>query len=114
MTGSLESCKKFQCGKCLHKVASVEATDSEPNIGDVESVDTVCYLNDMLSAGGGVVEAVRCRIRCALGKFNEFASIITSRGTSLKLKGKFYKACVRSVMIYGSETWALRVEGTER
>ena len=44
--GSLESCKKFQCGKCLHKVASVEATDSEPkdDIGDLESVDTFCYL----------------------------------------------------------------------
>src|SRR5580692_11136928 len=57
--GSLESCKNFQFGKYLHKVASIEETDTEPNndIGDLESVDTFCHLGDMLSAGGGVVEA---------------------------------------------------------
>jgi hypothetical protein len=77
-------------------------------------VDTFCYLGDMLSAGGGVEEAVRCRVRCAWGKFRELAPIITARGTSLRLKGKIYKACVRSVMIYGSETWAMRVEDMQK
>src|SRR5687768_5591654 len=36
--------------------------------------------------------------------------ILTLRGTSLKAKGKIYRACVQSVMIYGSETWAMKVE----
>ena len=58
-----------------------------------------------MSAGGGVEEAVSCRVRCAWGKFNELnMPILTMRGTSLKVKGKIYKACVQSVMMYGSET----------
>ena len=42
-------------------------SDSKPASTTVglESVDTFCYLGDMLSAGGGVEEAVRCRVRCA-------------------------------------------------
>ena len=44
------------------------------------------------------------------GKFMELAPILTLRGMSLKMKEKIYRACVQSVMVYGSETWALRVE----
>ena len=50
--------------------------------------------------------AVRNRARCAWGKFHELVPILTRRGVSLKLKGKFYRACVQSVLLYGSETWA--------
>ena len=38
----------------------------------------------------------------------------SSLGISLKLKGVLYKACVRSCMIYGSETWPLKVEQTAK
>ena len=34
--------------------------------------------------------------------------------TSLKVKGKIYKALVQSVMMYGSETWAMKVEDTQK
>ena len=60
------------------------------------------------------MEAVRCRVRCAWSKFNELMPILTMRGTSLKMKGKIYKACVQSVMMYGSETWAMKVENTQK
>ena len=30
------------------------------------------------------------------------------------MKGKIYKACVQSVMMYGSETWAMKVEDTQK
>ena len=49
-------------------------------------------------------------VRCAWGKFRELAPILTSRGASLKVKGKVYSACVQCVMTYGSETWPMRVE----
>ena len=41
----------------------------------------------MLSAGGGVEEMVRCRVRCAWDKFNKFMPIVTMGGSSLKVKG---------------------------
>ena len=101
--GSLESCKNFKCGKCLNVVASDEMPDSkiarESTTVGLEFVDTFCYLGNMLSAEGGVEQAVRRRVRCAWGKFKEFMPSLTMRGTSLKVKGKMYKACVQSVMM---------------
>lgn len=32
----------------------------------------------------------------------------------IKLKGKVYVACVRSMMVYGSETWPVKVEDVKR
>ena len=36
--------------------------------------------------------------------------ILTSKKVALRLKGKVYGTCVRSSMIYGSETWAVNAE----
>jgi len=37
-------------------------------------------------------------------------STLTSRGASLKVKGKVYRACIQSDLGYASETWAMAVE----
>src|SRR5213082_287786 len=47
-------------------------------------------------------------------KFRELAPILTVRGMSLKLKGKIYRACVQSVMVYESETWAMKVSNLQQ
>ena len=39
---------------------------------------------------------------------------MTKKEVPLKLKGKIYVACVRSAMIYGSETWAMTMEISNR
>src|SRR6266496_2955634 len=73
-------------------------------------VDRFCYLGDMIGAGGEVEEAIRARVRCAWAKFRELSPILMTKGASFKVIGKVYRACVQSVLIYGSETWAVRVE----
>ena len=35
---------------------------------------------------------------------------MTSKGNSFRLKGELCAACVRSVMMYGSETWVIKME----
>ena len=80
----------------------------------MEIVDRFCYLGDVIGAGGGAEEASVARIRCAWAKFRELAPMLTSRGASLRMKGKIYEACVQSVLMYGSETWAMRVEDMRR
>jgi len=55
------------------------------------------------------VKASRARVRLAWGSFRD-----RKTGASFVLKGKQYSACVRSVMVYGSETWAMRVEDMNR
>jgi len=33
---------------------------------------------------------------------------------SLRFKGTIYNACVQSVLVYGSETWAMKVNNMKR
>ena len=84
--------------------------------GDIslECVNKFCYLGDMISAGDSVEAAVNARIRSGWRKFRELLPRLRSRGTSLRLKGKLYAACVRSVMLYGSETWVIKKEDERR
>jgi len=80
----------------------------------LECVSKFCYLGDMIGSSGGAEEASKARVRSAWCKFRELTPILTSRGASLKVKGKIYRACVQSVMLYGSETWAMKVEDMTR
>src|SRR6266568_531541 len=80
----------------------------------LEFVTKLCYLGDMIGGAGGAEDASRTRIRCAWGKFNELKSFLALRGTSLKLKGKIYRTCIQSVLVYGSETWPMKVEDAKR
>ena len=73
-----------------------------------------CYLGDILDGGGGAEAAVTARVRRGWQKFRELAPFLASRAPSLRLKGRVYEACVRSSMIYGSETWALKTEGAQK
>ena len=80
-----------------------------------KSVDAFCYLGDMLSAGGGVEEAVAlsgegmCLGQSSYADFMIFHADFNNERDLLKGEGKIYgKACVQSVMMYGSETWAMK------
>ena len=73
-------------------------------------VKQFCYLGDMLNCSGGADSAVTTRVRCGWGKFKELAPFLTSKGPSLHQKGKVYASCVRSCMVYGTETWPMTVE----
>ena len=52
----------------------------------------------------------RARVRCAWAKFKELSPILTVRGASYRVKGRIYSACVQSVLIYGTETWAMKAD----
>jgi len=68
----------------------------------------------MINAGGGAGEASRMRVKGAWNKFRELPPILTKRGASLKIKCKIFRACVQSVLVYGTETWAMKVDDMER
>ena len=78
----------------------------------LECVNRFCNLGDMLGAARGCGEASRTRVRGAWGQFKEFAELLTRRGIPLRQKGRVYKTCAQSVMVYASETCKGR-EGTE-
>ncbi|MBJ3201397.1 hypothetical protein JGB54_23255, partial [Salmonella enterica subsp. enterica serovar Agona] len=107
----------FICAKCTGQVADCVKGDERFDIGNgdsLEKVERFCYLGDMVSADGGADLAVTARVRSAWKKFKELAPILTSKGASLRLKGKIYQSCVRSCLMYGSETWAMKKEHVEK
>ena len=67
-------------------------------------VKSFCYLGDTLDGDGGADLAATVRIRKGWMKFRELWAFLTSRALPLEMKGRMYTSCVRSSMIYGSET----------
>jgi len=49
-----------------------------------------------------------------LGKVWELAPVLTSRGVSVKVKGKVYRGCILSVLGFASETWTMKLEDMAR
>ena len=45
---------------------------------------------------------------------DELLPLLISRVFSLKMKGQPYAACIRSAMVYGSETWAAKKDDMHR
>ena len=114
ISGKLKSNVDFHCRRCLEgenglfQSVLLREVVIEPNV-KLECVPKFCYLGDTLGAGGGVEEAARARVRCAWAKFKELSPILTARGASNHIKGKIYKACVQSVLTYGTETWVMKI-----
>ena len=44
-------------------------------------------------------------------KFRECGELLSGGRFSLRMKGMIHSTCVRSAMLYGSETWCLRESG---
>ena len=63
-----------------------------------------CYLGDRLNASSGSEAAVTARTRIGWIKVRECGELPHGRKLSLKMKERIYQSCVRSAMLYGSET----------
>jgi hypothetical protein len=117
ISGKLKRVIDYCCRRCMggNPVRSEVLQQISLGVGqNLDRVEKFCYLGDMIGAGGGAEEASRTRVRCAWAKFKELAPVLTSRGASLKVKGKVYNACVQRVLVYGSETWPVKTEDMQR
>ena len=75
---------------------------------EVETVNRFCYLGDRLNASGGCEAAVTARVRIGWVRFRECGELLIGNRFPLKMKDKVYCCCVRSAILYGSETWCLK------
>ena len=80
---------------------------------EVETVKSFCYLGDRVNASGSYEAAATARARIGWMKFKECGELLNSKRLSLKMKGMIYRSCVRSAMLYGSETWCLKENEVE-
>ena len=65
-------------------------------------------MGDRLNASGGCEAAVTARIRIGWARFKECGKLLLGNRFPLKMKGKVYRCCVRSAILYGSETSCLK------
>ncbi len=80
--------------------------DGEP----LEDVEKFKYLCSMFVANGKGTEEIRSRINLARSAFSRLQSCLWSRREiSFRTKGRVYQAVVRSILLYGCETWLVRV-----
>ncbi|XP_006819864.1 uncharacterized protein LOC102808533, partial [Saccoglossus kowalevskii] len=98
--------RDFACGRCKNGVGRV-VEQEEKLCDEVETVKEFTYLGDKVSVGGGCEAAVTARARFAWVKFRECGELLYGKRFPLEMKGIVYKSCVRSALLYGSETWCL-------
>ena len=111
VSGRLDAVADFRCRTCLRsEIVNEDSKKVEIDGVAYHKVDQFCYLDDMLSAGGGAEASSIARIKSGWKKFWELLPILTRHDRSLKAKGIPYTACVGSVMTYGSEAWTLKEE----
>ena len=104
----LSGVNNFRCPACVTGVVSAELDESlVVEGGIVEEVTHFCYLGDVLDRSGGAERSIRARIAAAWAKWRDLAGLLTNAGIPLIHRSRVYEACVRSVMLYASETWAM-------
>ena len=116
LKGQLAKATNFVCSQCSSGAVADRNNEEKVMLAgsNLEVVDKFCYLGDMLDAGGGAESSTLTRVRSGWEKFRELLPLLTTKAISLKVKGELYAACVRSVMLYGSETWPIKVEESQR
>ena len=97
-----------QCGKWMHKRCS----GVKGSLESCKNFQIVRKMSKCSSQCSGDCQIARQRVLGASSM--ELMPILTMRETALKVKGKIYQACVQCVMRYGSETWVMKVEDTQK
>ena len=72
----------------------------------------ICYINEMSHLV--LYLLYQWNLTFGIISVQKTPTTANHQGNFLKVKGELYAACVRSVMLYGSETWPIKVEGSQR
>lgn len=71
----------------------------------VEQVESFVYLGSVVTMEGGTAEDVKSRIKKANGVFVQLYPVWKNRNLSRNTKLRLFNSNVKSVLLYGSETW---------
>uniref|UniRef100_A0A8D8SEP2 Craniofacial development protein 2 n=1 Tax=Cacopsylla melanoneura TaxID=428564 RepID=A0A8D8SEP2_9HEMI len=74
----------------------------------LEQVENFKYLGGMIYADGSCTKEIRSRIAMGKTAYTKVQDILTARRIPLKLRKRFAKCYIWSVVLYGSETWTMR------
>ena len=77
------------------------------NNEQIEEVDKFCYLGSIVAPGGGTEADITARINKAKAVFAQLSKVWNSSAVKTKTKLKIFNSNVKSILLYGSETWFL-------
>ena len=73
----------------------------------MEKTEYFCYFGSVLDYEGGVENVVRAKVAAAWTKWRDIAGLLVNKNIPLVSRSSVYDACIRPVLLYGAETWAL-------
>jgi hypothetical protein len=88
--------------KCDFSATTQEEEDVRLDGQVVSKKDIFRYLGSMLQKDGNIDEDVSHRIKSDWLKWHQGSDVFCDPRVSLKLKNKFYKTVIRSVILYGA------------
>ena len=115
--GRLVDIPDFTYHRCLGLAHPIDGRPVEHvSLGDpkLEIVEFFVYLGDGISSNGGCEVNTITRIRSAWGKVRELLPLLTNQTIPLESRGKVYNSCIRRVLLYGSECWAVTTTDVQR
>jgi len=72
---------------------------------DIKRSSDFCYLGSIVVENGGTSREVNARIQKARGLFSKLRIVWLSKSLRKDTKIRIFNACVKSVLLYGCETW---------
>jgi hypothetical protein len=83
--------------------------DATLNAEVLEEVSCFQYLGACVAANGELGEEVKMRVRKGYQTWGALKAVLRNRCVSMNAKRRLYESVVVSTVLYGSETWDLRV-----
>ena len=99
------------------KILKVNTENTRPNVlGDrpLEEVNSFTYLGSNVDQQGGTDADIRIRIGKARTAFHQLKNVWRSTVLSTKTKLRIFNSIVKSVLLYGAETWRTTVANTKK
>ena len=97
------------CPACARGSSGYTVVDSSFTIdgATVAEVSSFGYLGDVFGQEGGAERTVKMRVAVAWSKWRELAGLLRNSNIPLKYRATVYDSCIRSALLYPSETWPL-------
>ena len=90
------------------QVMRINASNNDAvTIGDniLEDIHSFTYLGSVIDTRGGTDQDIRIRIGKAAAAFGMLKDVWKAKDISTATKLRIFSACVKSVLLYGAETW---------
>lgn len=89
------------------RINAVNTSQFAVNQQEISEVTSFEYLGSIISTNGGTILDVESRLKKAKGRFAMLFKVWRSNTINTATKIRIFDACVKSILLYGCETWFL-------